>query len=127
MDTKPVWIMGQFFLWVMVVAIVIMETTALRQAGGALSAQQAAAVGGRSAYGVQQGYVQAGSGLSSWWGIDPGQIGQAAEVVHDVDRRSLIVCIRGTVPTLFSGRADLGVGTFRRVERFYAGPPAGFE
>ena len=124
---KPDWILGQLFLWVMVVAIVITGLAGVRRSGSMLTAQQAGIVGGRSAYGTSQGYAQAGSDLSVWWGIAPAQSGQAVQIVEDAGRRSLLVRIQGAMPTLFGGSADLGSGSFQRVEGFYTGPPAEFE
>jgi len=124
---KTDWILGQALLWVLVVAIVLTGVIGIRRAGAVLAAHQAALVGGRSARGPQWGLPQAGSDLAVWWGVDAAKAQQAAEVVEDPQRRSLQVVVRGTMRTLFGGRAALGAGSFQRREDFYPGPPDDFE
>jgi hypothetical protein len=124
---KTDWIVGQFFFWLLVVAIVITGVVGIRRAGAVLAAQQAALVGGRSALGPEWGYAQAGSDLAAWWGVNPDQAGQVTEVVPDRPRRSLRVVVRGAMRTLFGGLAELGAGSFQRWEDFYPGPPAEYE
>lgn len=124
---KVNWILGQTLFWLLVVAIVITGVVGVRRSGAILTAHQAALVGGRSALGPEQGYVQAGSDLAAWWGIDPTRASQAAEVMEDPDRRSVRVTVRGWMHTLFGGQASLGAGSFQRLEQFYAGPPDEWE
>jgi hypothetical protein len=125
--SKADWILGQFFLWMMVVAIVITGTAGIRRSGAMLAAHQAGLVGSRSAYGTSQGLVQAGSDLSAWWGIAPEAVGQAVAVIGGGARRSVTVHVEGRMRTLFGGSADLGAGSFQRIEAFYPGPPDEFE
>ena len=121
------WILGQALLWLLIVAIVITGVVGIRRAGAVLAAQQAGLVGGRSSAGPEWGLVQSGSDLSAWWGIAPNQAGQAVEVQPDPQRRSLTVRVRGWMRTLFGARADLGAGSFQRLEDFYPGPPDDWE
>ncbi len=123
MDSTPTWILGLPLVLVLIIAIVITGVGGVRRAGGVLSAHQAALVGGRSAYGPQQGAAQAASDLNAWWG----SVGQGVTVEPDPARRSLRVLVRGWMPTLFGGGADLGAGSFQRLEDFYPGPPDEFE
>jgi hypothetical protein len=125
METNVTWILGLPLILIFVVAIAMEGTTSVRRDGAVLTAHQAGLVGGRSVYGPGQGYAQAGSDLSAWWGLN--EPGQAVVVVEDPDRRSLQVTVRGWMGTLFGGRADLGAGSFQRWEGFYTGPPAEFE
>ena len=121
------WMLGQALFWLLVVAIVIAGVVGVRRSGAVLAAHQAALVSGRAALGPEQGYVQAGTDLAAWWGIDPTRANQALEVMEDLDRRSVQVTVRGWMPTLFGSQASLGAGSFQRLERFYPGPPDEFE
>jgi hypothetical protein len=124
-ETKVTWILGLPLILIFVVAIAMEGTASIRRDGAVLASHQAGLVGGRSIYGTDQGYAQAGSDLSAWWGLsDPSEVVVVAE---DPDRRSLRVTVRGWMGTLFGGRADLGAGSFQRWEGFYPGPPADFE
>jgi hypothetical protein len=124
---KADWILGQVLFWILVVAVVLTGVVGIRRAGAVLAAHQAGLVGGRAALGTDQGLAQAGSDLSAWWGLGAGQGAQAVEVVIDTDRRSVGVQVRGWMATLLGGRADLGAGSFQRLEDFYPGPPSAFE
>ena len=124
---KTDWILGQFLLWVMVVAIVLTGLSGIRRSGAMLAAHQAGLVGGRSAFGTAQGVAQAGSDLSVWWGIDPAGAGRVVTVTGGVARRSVTVRVEGAMRTLFGGTGDLGAGSFQRIEAFYPGPPDEFE
>lgn len=121
------WIVGQPFIWLLTVAIVLVSLTGIRRAGAVLTAHQAGLVGGRSAYGPAQGYVQAGGDLSAWWGVAPAQVGQVATVGEDRPRRSLWVALEGWMPAVLGLRSSLGAGSFQRWEDFYPGPPDVFE
>jgi hypothetical protein len=117
------WILGQALFWLLVVAIVIAGVVGIRRSGAVLAAQQAGLVGGRAARGPEQGLAQAGNDLSAWWGIDPARAGEVVEIEADPARRSLTVRVRGWMRVLFGQRADLGAGSFQRLEDFYPGPP----
>ena len=121
------WILGQTLFWLLVVVIVITGVTGVRRAGAVLTAHQVALVGGRSAAGPEWGLAQAGSDLSAWWGISPDRATQAVVVDPEPGRRSVLVRVRGWAATLFGGRADLGAGSFQRLEDFYPGPADVFE
>lgn len=127
MESKVTWIVGQPFIWLLTVAIILVSLTGIRRAGAVLTTHQAGLVGGRSAYGPGMGYRQAGSDLSAWWGVDPAQVGQVATVAQDRERRSLAVALRGWMPAVLGLRSDLGAGSFQRWEDFYPGPPDVFE
>jgi hypothetical protein len=121
------WILAQPLFWILVVVIIITGMVGIRRAGAVLTAHQAGLVGGRAALGPGQGYAQAGSDLSTWWGIAPGNAGSVVEIVEDPARRSIIVRLRGAMATLFGQGADLGAASFQRWEDFYPGPPGEFE
>ena len=118
------WILGQLLFWVLVVAIILAGVLGIRRAGGVLAAHRAGLAASRDPWDVEQGGLrQAGSDLATWWGLEPAAVGEAASVRGDPGRRSVVVRMRGVVRVLFGGRADLGAGSFQRVEAFYPGPP----
>lgn len=115
------WIVGQTFFWVLVMAIVITGVIGVRRAGAVLTAHQAGLVGGRSSAGTEQALVQASSDLSTWWGSAPAT---SVEVVQDAGRKSILIRVRGGMAALFGQTADLGAGSFQRIEDFYPAPPS---
>ena len=121
------WILGQVLFWLLVTAIVISGVVGVRRAGAVLAAHQAGLVGGRSVLGPSQGLVQAGSDLSAWWGLEQASASAGVELELLPEKRSLAVWVRGGMTTLLGGSADLGAGSFQRVEGFYPGPPDEFE
>jgi hypothetical protein len=118
------WILGQLFFWILVMAIILSGVLGIRRAGGVLAAQQSGLAAARDPWGVEPGGMkQAGLELATWWGLKPAQTGDAARVVDDPGRRSVVVRLRGAMHVLFGGEADLGAGSFQRVEDLYLGPP----
>jgi len=117
------WILGQALFWLLVVAVVVAGLVGFRRSGAVLAAHQAGLVAGRSDE-LDWGLAQAGSDLSVWWGIEPDRAGEVVQIAAEPERRSLRVVVRGAMRTLFGGSADLGAGSFQRVEGFYPGPPA---
>ena len=127
MEKTVAWTLGQFFFWVLVLAVVLTGVVSVWRSGAVLAAHQAALVAARAALGPRQGMVQAGSDLSAWWGIGPGEAPRAVTVEVDPARRSLRVRIEGAVRALFGHTAPLGAGSYQRREDFYPGPPDRWE
>ena len=117
------WILGQALFWLMVVLIIAVGLVGIRRSGAQLAAHRAGLVAGRSAGGEEAGLRQAGRDLSTWWGIEPGEASRVTRLESDPLRRSIRVVIAGVSRTLLGYEADLGAGSFQRVEAFYPGPP----
>jgi len=127
MEKTVGWILGQFLFWVLVFAIILTGVISVRRAGAVLAAHNAALVAARAGLGAEQGYAQAGSDLSAWWGVDPGLASRVVTVEPEQARRSVRVRIEGAVRALFGRAAPLGAGSFQRREDFYPGPPDEWE
>jgi len=127
MEKTVEWTLGQFFFWVLVLAVVLTGVISVRRAGAVLTAHNAALVAARAALGPYQGTAQAGSDLSTWWGVEPGLAPQVVAVEPETGRRSLRVRIEGAVRALFGRTAPLGSGAYQRLEDFYPGPPDQWE
>ena len=117
------WIVGQPMFWFLVLAVVLVGVVGIRRDGAVLAAHQAGLVGGRDAAGVEAGYGQAGRDLNAWWGVEGSKVEKVARVESHPLRRSMRVAVRGSMNLLFGDRADLGAGSFQRIEDFYPGPP----
>ncbi len=127
MERTVEWILGQFFFWLLVFAIVLTGIIGVRRAGAVLAAHNAALVAGRAALGPEQGTVQARSDLSAWWGTAAGQAPQVVVVEPEPERRSLRVRIQGAMRAFWGRVAPLGAGSYQRWEDFYPGPPDEWE